>query len=393
MSKHMTIINLACTITKLRKWGEAWKHSAESAQAATAQMHQANKDLERAKVITDGVAKRLVAERDAALTERDTQAANHEAKMVEHRAAFGARTEADAKIIEGLRADLAKERTEHQATADAAKSQFEADVLESARNTAKTLGHQKGETLLQAAQRVVKERDALRAEVADLRGTFDMVHEALGIKPGDHIGQAIDALKSEVGRLRGLKPELPPYPGNGKGLPRYGLRWNGPNEPLAVPMDDGYWTPYHFVKDERDQLRAELDATTETLRQAEAARNECAKDLRAAKRAYGDYKVMWVNAANEVRHLKEERDSLRAKLAAKTIEWPEWAKVGQRVRVRSTRCAVTQCNFVEGEEFVVAKADELEWSLMSKRQFWAHITDLEPVAEHVTPAVIPGGAS
>lgn len=71
MSKHMTIINLACTITKLRKWGEAWKHSAESAQAATARMHQA-----------------------------------HEAKMVEHRAAFGARTEADAKIIAGLRSEI-----------------------------------------------------------------------------------------------------------------------------------------------------------------------------------------------------------------------------------------------------------------------------------------------
>ena len=31
--------------------------------------------------------------------------ADHEAKMVEHRAAFGARTEADAKIIAGLRSE------------------------------------------------------------------------------------------------------------------------------------------------------------------------------------------------------------------------------------------------------------------------------------------------
>ena len=71
MPKSMTIINLACTITKLRKWGQAWKHSAESAQNA---------------------ASRLTAE--------------HERKLAEHRASFGARTEADRKIIEGLRTDV-----------------------------------------------------------------------------------------------------------------------------------------------------------------------------------------------------------------------------------------------------------------------------------------------
>lgn len=47
MSKHMTIINLACTITKVRKWGEAWKHSAESAQAASAELHRKHKEAER----------------------------------------------------------------------------------------------------------------------------------------------------------------------------------------------------------------------------------------------------------------------------------------------------------------------------------------------------------
>lgn len=62
----------------------------------------------------------------------NAQAAEHEAKMVEHRAAFGARTTADAKIIAGL-----------------------------------------------------------RAEVSDLRSVLDMVHASLGIKSGDHIGGAI----------------------------------------------------------------------------------------------------------------------------------------------------------------------------------------------------------
>lgn len=45
------------------------------------------------------------------------------------------------------------------------------------------------------AKRLVEERDALRAEVTDLRGIFDMVHASLGIKPGDHIGRAVEALK------------------------------------------------------------------------------------------------------------------------------------------------------------------------------------------------------
>ena len=73
-----------------------------------------------------------VAEIIGKLTERYRgQIAEHEAKMVEHRAAFGARTEADEKIIAGLRAErdglltqvqdmrvaLAKEQELHAKTA------------------------------------------------------------------------------------------------------------------------------------------------------------------------------------------------------------------------------------------------------------------------------------
>lgn len=57
----------------------------------------------------------------------------------------------------------------------------------------------------------------------------------------------IDALTKERDRMAGLIPELPPFPPEGYGLPRFGLRWNGPDSPLAVPMDDGYWTPYHLA--------------------------------------------------------------------------------------------------------------------------------------------------
>ncbi|WP_434695141.1 hypothetical protein J3P89_18005 [Pseudomonas sp. Z1-14] len=54
---------------------------------------------------------------------------------------------------------------------------------------------------------------------------------------------AVLALLSEIDQLKGLIPEWPPRPPHGEGLPRYGVRWNGPQQPLAVPMDDGYWTP------------------------------------------------------------------------------------------------------------------------------------------------------
>lgn len=63
------------------------------------------------------------------------------------------------------------------------------------------------------------------------------------------------ALISEIDRLRGIQPAYPPRPPEGHGLPRYGLRWNGPQQPLAVLMDDGYWTPWHLA----NQLIAEID--------------------------------------------------------------------------------------------------------------------------------------
>lgn len=67
------------------------------------------------------------------------------------------------------------------------------------------------------------------------------------------------ALLAEIERLESLKPEWPPRPPDGEGLPRYGLRWNGPQQPLAVPMTDGYWTPWHLA----EQLRKDRDALLE----------------------------------------------------------------------------------------------------------------------------------
>ncbi len=59
--------------------------------------------------------------------------------------------------------------------------------------------------------------------------------------------QEIARLTVEIEKLKGIKPDFPPRPPEGEGLPRFGIRWNGPQEPLAVPMDDGYWTPWHLA--------------------------------------------------------------------------------------------------------------------------------------------------
>lgn len=64
------------------------------------------------------------------------------------------------------------------------------------------------------------------------------------------------ALLAEIDQLEGLAPCPPPRPPEGDGLPRYGIRWNGPTSPVSVPREDGYWTPWHLA----DQLRAENES-------------------------------------------------------------------------------------------------------------------------------------
>jgi hypothetical protein len=75
------------------------------------------------------------------------------------------------------------------------------------------------------------------------------------------------ALLAEIDQLKGIHPGFPPRPPEGEGLPRYGLRWNGPQQPLATPMDDGYWTPWHLA----DQLKAESDRNAKNAAEWEAA--------------------------------------------------------------------------------------------------------------------------
>lgn len=86
----------------------------------------------------------------------------------------------------------------------------------------------------------------------------------------DQLYAELRRVQAENQRLRGLQPEFPPRPPEGSGLPRYGLRWNGPQLPLSVPMDDGYWTPWHLAA----QLHAELEAIRGQQPEVEAARLE-----------------------------------------------------------------------------------------------------------------------
>lgn len=105
---------------------------------------------------------------------------------------------------------------------------------------------------------------ALFAENEKLKFDLREVKDAkLGLSwaIGEIMGER-DQLRAENDRLEGLRPESPPRPPDGDGLPRYGLRWNGPQQPLAVPMVDGYWTPWHLaeqLKSERDNLREDRD--------------------------------------------------------------------------------------------------------------------------------------
>ncbi|MEX7116835.1 hypothetical protein AB2C39_36880, partial [Pseudomonas aeruginosa] len=93
-----------------------------------------------------------------------------------------------------------------------------------------------------------------------------MGYEVVLASDYDTLAAEAQALREEVAALRGAVPEVPPRPPEGGGLPRYGIRFNGQSQPLSVPMDDGYWTPWHLA----EALRARV-VVTPALRDVSAS--------------------------------------------------------------------------------------------------------------------------
>lgn len=63
--------------------------------------------------------------------------------------------------------------------------------------------------------------------------------------------------------------------------PRFGIRWNGPSWPLAVSMDDGYWTPWHLADARERALRARVAELERERDEARADAYEKAQALAA----------------------------------------------------------------------------------------------------------------
>lgn len=161
------------------------------------------------------------------------------------------------------------------------------------------------------AQLLEVERDDARADLAKAReeqreACARHVLNVPGWSPADAeiavIRSArLDAtpLADRIRELEGLRPQFPPMPPNGGGLPRYGLRWPPVRSeaPLAVPMVDGYWTPAHLAEasvktltEERDNangLAKEWKKRHEGLEVLEPGRIRAAEEVRLFRRATG----------------------------------------------------------------------------------------------------------
>ncbi len=155
---------------------------------------------------------------------------DHEAKMVEHRAAFGALAEADAKIIAGLRSEIGAARMAvlERDSLISERAKLQAMVKEqsdSAKAAGELLGWTANESPIQAVERVVRERDGLLTQVQDMRAEMERLQwenatmqkdaedgyaEAIKVL-GDPIAlsKERDALRAEVARLKSQTPKHP----------------------------------------------------------------------------------------------------------------------------------------------------------------------------------------
>ena len=100
--------------------------------------------------------------------------ADHSRQLAEHRAAFGARTEADRKIIAGLRSEIGAARMAvlERDSLISERAKLQSIINErsaSAKEAGEKLGWTGNESAIQAVERVVKERDGLLTQVQDMR--------------------------------------------------------------------------------------------------------------------------------------------------------------------------------------------------------------------------------
>lgn len=132
---------------------------------------------------------------------------------------------------------------------------------------------------------------------------------------------AIPGLLAEIDRLKGLRPAAPPRPPEGESLPRYGLRWNGPQQPVAVPMADGYWAPWHLA----DQIQAENECFEEGMRSIASSLSAGGYNAERLSAAELVEKVRWGVShlcdahERQVNELRSELEALRKGKAEPTI--------------------------------------------------------------------------
>ncbi len=186
--------------------------------------------------------------------------ADHERQLSEHRTSFGSRTEADAKIIAGLRSTIGAARMAvlERDSLISERAKLQSIINEqsaSAKEAGEKLGWTGNESAIQAVERVVKERDGLLTQVQDMR--------------------------AEIERLQ----------------------WE--NKTMHKDAEDGYAAAIKVLGDpvalskERDALRAEVAALQERLR-ASIARGDFAQmEVAALKSQTPNQHGRWVRATSE----------------------------------------------------------------------------------------------
>ena len=127
-------------------------------------------------------------------------------------------------------------------------------------------------------------------------------------------------------------------------------------------------------------LEAERDEMKEEIKQANKEASDATARQRMTEARALNYSLQAEEARREIERLRSEVESLRAKLASRTVEWPEWARDGARVVVKSCDSYCTDASI--GFEFVIAEIDRGDSTVGDGKGTWVCIFDLEPVAEH-----------